>query len=91
MPRYASAHWYVRSADLDSLEALKPRVLDCLEAGALAAGCEMDFDWKDPAYSDMVDDPWLLGRYAANSAALGRSSRTPARSARSWEAPTWAT
>ena len=54
------------------------RVLTCLEAGALAAGCTMEHRWHDPAYADLVDDGWLLDRYAANSAALGRPLLDPA-------------
>ena len=72
VPHDAAALWYVRSADLHSLEELKGRVLQALEAGALASGCTMAHDWRDPAYADLVADEWLLARYAANAAALGR-------------------
>ena len=77
VPRYAEAEWYVRAADLQALAALKPRVLTALEAGALATGCTMEHEWHDPAYADMVDDPWLLACYEANAAALGRVSEDP--------------
>ena len=78
VPRAAAAQWYVRSGDLESLEALKQRVLACLEAGALAAGCTMTHEWHDPAYADLVDDRWLLDRWVANSTALGRPPEDPA-------------
>lgn len=77
VPRQASAQWYVRSDTLDSLESLKARVLACLEGGATAAGCTMEHRWKDPAYADMVDDPWLLERWCAHSAAIGRNPEDP--------------
>ena len=77
VPRTAGAQWYVRSTDLDSLKVLKERVLDCLRAGTLAAGCTMEHRWKDPAYADLLDDPWLLGRWIEHSTALGRPPQDP--------------
>ena len=77
---------------VERLEALKARVVACLEAGAMAAGCAMDLQWVDPPYADMVDDDRLLGAVPAQRwpRSAGRS-RTPQWSARSWAAPTWAT
>ena len=72
VPRHASALWYVRAATVERLEELKARVVACLEAGAMAAGCVMDLRWIDPPYSDMVDDDRLLDRYERNVAAIGR-------------------
>jgi amidohydrolase len=72
VPAETAAQWYVRAADLAALEALKPRVLAALEAGAVAAGCECDHEWHDPAYADMVDHGWLLEAFAANATAIGR-------------------
>jgi amidohydrolase len=77
VPRTAAAQWYVRSTDLDTLEALKARVLACIEGGATAAGCSFGHEWLDPAYADLVDDPWLLARWAENSTALGRPPEDP--------------
>ncbi|MEY2453459.1 MAG: hypothetical protein QOD92_3033 [Acidimicrobiaceae bacterium] len=77
VPRFASAEWYVRSPTLKSLEKLKPRVVACLEAGALAAACEMEIEWQDPAYADMVDNHTMLDLYTANAAATGRTLLDP--------------
>lgn len=77
VPRRTTAEWYVRAANLTTLEELKQRVIAALEAGAMATGCTMEQHWHDPAYADMVDDPWLLERYEANAAALGRVSEDP--------------
>jgi amidohydrolase len=78
VPSFAAAEWYVRSATLKSLEKLKPRVVACLEAGAQAAGCEMEIDWQDPAYADMVDNRTMLDLYTANAATTGRTLLDPA-------------
>lgn len=73
VPVTAATEWYVRSTNLTSLEGLKERVVACLEAGAAAAGCDIDIEWEDPAYADMNDSPTLLDRYLDNLGALGRS------------------
>ena len=78
VPKYAQAHWYVRSPTLRSLEDLKPRVLACLEAGAAAAGCTCEVQWDDPAYADMLDNGPLGAAYAANAATTGRHLVDPA-------------
>jgi amidohydrolase len=77
VPRAASAHWFVRAATTQQLEELKARVVDCLAAGALAAGCVMDIEWLDPAYSEMSDNDLLLSRYQKNAEPLGRPFADP--------------
>jgi metal-dependent amidase/aminoacylase/carboxypeptidase family protein len=77
VPKYAQAHWYVRSPTLRSLEVLKPRVLACLEAGAMAAGCRCEITWDDPAYADLLDNAPMVDRYTANAATTGRTVGDP--------------
>jgi amidohydrolase len=77
VPKFAAAEWYVRSPTLKSLDRLKPRVVACLEAGAQAAGCEMEIEWQDPAYADMVDNRTMLELYCANAATTGRTLIDP--------------
>ena len=48
-----------------------------MEAGAQAAGCEMEIEWQDPAYADMVDNRTMLDLYAANAATTGRTLIDP--------------
>jgi len=82
VPAYARAEWIVRSPTVASLEDLKARFLACLEAGALAAGCEMELEWIDPVYADMIDSAAIGERYRANAEALGRIVRPPSPSVR---------
>lgn len=72
VPSHAAMHWYVRSRNLESLDALRDRVLAALEAGAAAAGATMTHEWHDPAYADMVTDDALLAMYRDNVERLGR-------------------
>jgi len=77
VPARARTDWMVRSPSILTLEPLKERVVACLEAGATAAGCELELAWKDVVYADMLDNEAMLDRYAANAAALGRPVRAP--------------
>jgi len=82
VPAFARMEWIVRSPTVAGLEALKARFLACLEAGAQAAGCEMDLEWIDPVYADMIDSQAIGERYRANAEALGRIVRVPSPQAR---------
>jgi amidohydrolase len=77
VPKYAAAEWYVRSPTLRLLQALKQRVLTCLESGAAAAGCTMEHEWLDPAYADMIDNPVLVDLFSANAERVGRTMADP--------------
>ena len=75
VPQHAAAEWYVRSPTRAGLADLKLRVMDCLEAGAKAAGCEMTISWSDLPYDDVVDSRSLLNAYIENAKKLGRDPR----------------
>jgi amidohydrolase len=77
VPAHAASQWYVRARDLKRLDALKPRVFACLQAGADAAGCEMAYQWKEPIYADMRDNDPMIGLYTENVSALGRTVLDP--------------
>jgi len=77
VPDHTVAEWYVRSATLASLQPLKERVLACLESGASAAGCSMEWALTAPEYSDLRSNQPLVELYRQNSAALGRPVADP--------------
>src|SRR3954463_6658410 len=77
VPARAAAEWYVRAGPLARLEPLKARVLACLQAGADAAGCTLDYEWQDCAYADMRDNLPIVDLYADNAARLGRRTAEP--------------
>lgn len=77
VPALAAQLWYIRSATIASLQPLKARVLACMEAGALAAGCTITYEWQDLSYADMLDSGPLLAAYSANAARLGRVVERP--------------
>ena len=77
VPARAQTEWMVRSGSIRTLGPLKERVAACLEAGATAAGCEVEIRWKPVVYADMLDNEVLVSLYAANSEALGRPVAEP--------------
>ena len=77
VPSEASTEWYVRSNDVTSLAALKPRVLAALESGAHACGCSVSHEWIGAAYADMVTNNTMGTMYAHNALRLGRTVTDP--------------
>ena len=77
VPREASSEWYVRSDNVSSLAALKPRVLASLESGAHACGCSVSHQWIGTPYADMVTNDTMGTMYAHNALTLGRTVTDP--------------
>jgi amidohydrolase len=78
VPKRAVAEWFVRAPTTERLDALRARVVTCLQAGADAAGCTMQLEWDPHPYAEVRDNGPLLDLYAANSEVLGRPLSTPA-------------
>ncbi|MBC8364472.1 MAG: M20 family metallopeptidase [Actinobacteria bacterium] len=75
VPERAEAHWYARSPTRGRLDGLKARLLASLEAGAAAAGCDMEHEWIHPSYDDVLDSRPVLDAYLGNARSLGRDPR----------------
>jgi len=72
IPDHTTGSWMVRARDRVELDALKPRVVCCFEAGAVATGATLSVDPLAPDYTEMVHDHDLGELFRANAAALGR-------------------
>lgn len=42
-PGFSRAEFYIRTLDMDYLDELTEKVVNCAKAGALATGCELDY------------------------------------------------
>jgi amidohydrolase len=73
IPARVRGRFMCRARTLEGLELLEPRVRRCFEAGALATGCTVSFDYLSATYSHMEPDTELLAAYRTNAEALGRS------------------
>ncbi|CAL5866127.1 uncharacterized protein PFLUO_LOCUS334 [Penicillium psychrofluorescens] len=70
IPHYSKARYCVRSASLVRYRTLKRKFINCLEAAALATGCELKTDWM-PAYWDIRVNHGLAGKYVEHMEQLG--------------------
>ncbi|KAI9368125.1 hypothetical protein BJX61DRAFT_546824 [Aspergillus egyptiacus] len=71
IPASTSAYWQVRSPTLRGLDALMGRARRCIEAGALAAGCEVEIVEKE-LYADIKLNETLCGLYQTYMGMYGR-------------------
>jgi amidohydrolase len=72
VPAHAEGLWMARARTLDELAELRPRVVRCFEAGAIATGATVDIENVSPDYSQLEHDLGIVAAYRANAAALGR-------------------
>lgn len=72
VPDRAAGTFYVRAGDGEELAALKKRVRNCFEAGALATGCELRIDWAPADYLEIKNSWPMAERFQANAEGLGR-------------------
>lgn len=72
VPDRAVGEFYVRAENIRGLEALKPRVQACFEAGATASGCEVEVQWAGVDYLDLNTNWPLADQFQTNAEALGR-------------------
>lgn len=75
VPKQTVGRFMIRARTVDELVALRPRVEQCFEAGALATGCTVELEDLCPRYSDYVADQPLLDAFRANAESLGRRYR----------------
>ncbi|KAJ5488435.1 Peptidase M20D amidohydrolase predicted [Penicillium expansum] len=71
IPDYTKAFWQVRSPTLKGLNTLVSKLRNCIEAGALATGCQVKID-EDELYTDVRLNDTLCERYCVH---MGRYSR----------------
>ncbi|KUL85002.1 hypothetical protein ZTR_07760 [Talaromyces verruculosus] len=62
IPSFTKAYWQVRSPTLKGLNKLTARVRNCIEAAALATGCQVKLD-EDSLYTDIKLNDTLCERY----------------------------
>jgi amidohydrolase len=72
IPAHAEGLWMARAGTLEQLATLRPRVVRCFEAGALATGASVAIQNVSPDYAQVEHDPEIADAYRANAAAAGR-------------------
>lgn len=77
VPDRAVGNFYVRAATEKKLEALKPRVQACFEAGAKGSGAELEIRWANVDYLDLNTNWPLADSFQRQGEALGRKFLSP--------------
>jgi metal-dependent amidase/aminoacylase/carboxypeptidase family protein len=72
VPAYTEGLCMFRARTIEELEELRPRVMHCFEAGALATGAALRVGNVSPDYAQMEHDHDIAEVFRANAAALGR-------------------
>jgi amidohydrolase len=72
VPAHTEGLWMVRARTVDELAELRPRVMRCFEAGALATGATLQVDNVSPDYAHMEHDHEVAELFRTNAEALGR-------------------
>jgi amidohydrolase len=72
IPAHTSARYVIRGQSLQEMEELRPKVLRCFEAGAVATGSTMEISGGTKPYAEMHHDEEIAAIYQRNSEALGR-------------------
>ncbi|WP_276961490.1 MULTISPECIES: M20 family metallopeptidase [Ferrimicrobium] len=73
IPSLVEGEFLTRSATLDELAHLAPRVDRCFEAGALATGATCTITDRGPTYSELVTDEELAAIYVHEATRVGRT------------------
>ena len=73
IPAHTSARYIVRGKTIEELEALRPKVHSCFEAGAVATGATLEIVGGDKPYAEMIHDAEIAAVYRRNAEQLGRA------------------
>ncbi len=71
IPEVAVVEWECRTFSMDDFHVLHDKVRRCLEAGALAAGCTVEFEATEPLYEPLVQDETIGRHWCEAIASLG--------------------
>jgi amidohydrolase len=77
IPDETAAYFYVREDVVAHLEELKPRVVACFEAAALATGTELELTWQGNPYTDMQNSTPLSDTFTKHAIEMGMEPVEP--------------
>jgi amidohydrolase len=72
VPAYTRAEVLVRAPDIDYLEEIKQKVLNCFIGASVATGAKLEYRWADDYYAPMNNNLALAELFAKNLESLGR-------------------
>ncbi|MFC2017685.1 M20 family metallopeptidase [Chloroflexota bacterium] len=72
VPSHSSAFFLVRSDDMNYLEELKGRVLDCFTAASISSRARLEYRWGEVTYAPLLHNRVLARLFTQNLESLGR-------------------
>ena len=72
IPSHTCGRYIVRARTLADLGDIRPKVMRCFEAGALATGARMEVQSTEEAYAEVTHDLPIAALYQRNAEAVGR-------------------
>ena len=72
VPAHTEASFLVRADDMEYLEELKEKVLNCFTASALATGARLEYRWGEMFYALLRPNLTLARLFSQNMESLGR-------------------
>lgn len=72
IPEKAEIDLECRALTMEQFTSLRDRLFDCLRAGAVATGCDLDITATEPVYEPLLQDEVLGQAWNEGMAALGR-------------------
>jgi len=73
VPAHSAGNFIVRAMDIDYLDELKEKVLNCFIGAATATGAQLKYKWDEVCYAPMRNNLTLARLFAENMESLGRS------------------
>ncbi|CAH1799166.1 unnamed protein product [Owenia fusiformis] len=67
IPENTELCFYLRAPTVAELKVLSQKATQCFQAAAMATGCEVDIEFGEKSYANMVTNSTLAGLYEANT------------------------
>jgi metal-dependent amidase/aminoacylase/carboxypeptidase family protein len=75
VPAYTAGSFMVRSDDLDYLEDLKKRVINCFTGAATATGARLEYQWDELCYAPLLNNLSMARLFVDNMRRIGRRTK----------------
>jgi amidohydrolase len=73
VPEHTSATFLVRAADMQYLEELKTKVMDCFVASSVATGAKLEHKWGEVTYAPLRNNTMMAELFCQNMESAGRT------------------
>jgi amidohydrolase len=72
IPDYTAAKFIIRATEMEYLDELKQKVLDCFVGASVSSGAKLSYSWGDITYDSMKNNLSLAEVFSNNMQFLGR-------------------